>query len=192
MEKTPIKDLKYDDFPLKLFWRLLMRPDAVAIRVVGNEKKWERFKQNWENDNSSIESENQLEQQKKVSLAFIQGQKAALTIKWLALTEQDPRPAIEALGYKWHEDPKQMIAYLNKIVNKSISKYENESAILENQKGTDDGEEGEKIDFNIDEAIASLDMMGFTIDDHETITIGRYRAMSKVAERKLNATKKEI
>jgi len=189
MATTSIRNLSYEDFPIKLFWRLLKRPDEVAVRVIGNEKKWENFKMKWDNDHSSLESEQNLEQQKKVSLAFIQGQKASLTLKWLMLTDQDPKPVIEELGYKWHDDPLEMKAYLEKQLNKSINKYELESAALKQIKKPDD-EEGSN--FTIDEAIASLDIMGFTVDDHNTLTIGKYNAMSKVANIRINSTKKEV
>lgn len=181
--ETSVRELRYDQFPLKLFFRLLKKDDSVAHRILG-EKKWTKFKEQWEKNHTTIDSENQLERQKNVSLAFVQSQKAALVLKWLSMTDKDPKPILEELGYKWYDDPEELVNSLKRTINKAVNKYEHESALLEKQKPNT--EETQEEDFSIDEAIASLDMMGFTIDDHDALTIGRYEAMTKVAERRMS------
>lgn len=184
---TDIRDLKYEDFPIKLFFRLMEKGDAVAERVLGSKVKWGIFKKKWESDHTSLESDNQMEQQQKVNLAFVQAQKAALVIRWLSVTETDLKQQIIDWGYKWYDDPEKMVRYLLKIANKSQTKYELESANLEKKMNVEEEEPSEK--FNIDEAIKSLDMLGFTITNNKKVTIGEYTAMSRVAEKRLKHMK---
>ncbi|MEM7485035.1 MAG: hypothetical protein AAF348_07485 [Bacteroidota bacterium] len=182
MSNYRLSELKYEDFPLKLFLRLLRLTDIRAAKIVGcTETRWRVFKNKWESSHTSLESDNQLEQQKKVSLSFVKSQKAALLLKWMSLSEEAARPLVEELGFKWKEDPEELVKYLTREIKKELTKYENETAILESM--SNESEEVEK--FDIDEAIASLELMGFNIDDYNKLTVGKYTAMSKVASKRI-------
>lgn len=176
MEKIAARKLKYEDFPLKLFFRLLKKGDSVASRYLGA-SKWERLKTKWEETHGTQESESELDTQKNVAISFLEAQKAAMLLKWMATTTTNPRPLIEECGFKWYDDPTKLVESLTKIVKKNTAKYKLESAKIEKKE--------EAPAFAIEEAIYSLNMMGFTITDHDRLTIGQYDAMAKVAERKL-------
>lgn len=181
MQTAGIDQLKYEDFPIKLFFRLLQKDDSVAHRILGK-TKWEIFKRKWAESSASEKGEALFETKHSMSLAFVQMNKAFSVLRWLSVTLEDPKEKITEWGYTWHDDPIEMVEYLTKKANRALDRYEIETANVERlEKSKEEPEE----EFNVDDALASLDMMGFTLGDHNTVTIGKYRAMSRVAERRL-------
>ena len=173
--------LKYEDFPIKLFFRLLSRPEGVAERFLGK-NKWAELTKKWEEDDDSLESDRVLEDQKKVALPMMKAQMGILVLRWLAFTHQDIKPVFETLGLPWRDDPKELISSLRKYIQKNKSQYENNliqlDATMQQQKSMDADS-----DFSIDDAIAGLNLAGFTITDPDKLTIGQFKAMNKAIEK---------
>lgn len=173
--------LKYEDFPIKLFFHLLSRPERVAHLFLGK-KKWEHLKLRWDEDDDSMEADRLLEDQKKAAIPLIKAQRDITVLKWLRFTQSDVKKVFEELGLPWREDPEELIKSLQKSIRKNISQYENNliqlQATLKQQKESDGASK-----FSIDDAIASLNLAGFTVVDPDKLTIGQFRAMNKAIEK---------
>jgi hypothetical protein len=189
MERTELVNLRYEDFPVRLFFRLLERSPKVAGRVVGGEKKWERMLQKWEEQDNSLESGRMLEDQIRAMLSLIKAQKATTVLKWIMVTPSDPRPLIEEIGLPWRDDPKELIEAIQAYIIKHTSQYENNllmlRATVEQQNSVSPLSESK---FSIDDAIAGLNLAGFSITEPDKLTIGSYQAMNRAIQRNVKRT----
>lgn len=181
LARKEIRRKRFEDFPLRLFFNLLSSPDRKAELFLGP-KKWHYLKEKWQEGDDSMENDRMLEDQKKTVLPMVQAQKALLAMKWLFVTESDPRPIFEELGLPWNDDPKKLVETLVSHIERLTSKYENNLIQLQaTQQQAEDRSKG--TDFHIDDVIATLNLAGFTIPDKDALTIGDFRSMTKTMEK---------
>jgi len=182
MGSTRLKRLRYEDFPIKLFYHLLSGPERKAHLLLGAEK-WRKLLQKWEEDDDSLESTRLLEDQKKVALPLIKAQKMAIALRWCVSTKLDRKALFDESNIPYREDLSEQVAVLARYIEKLKSQHENNliqlQATLEQQRTTGGGS-----DFTVDDAIATLNLAGFTINDPNTLTIGQYKAMNRTIQRK--------
>jgi len=159
-------------------------PERGPRRFLGK-RKWDDLLRRWEEDDKSIESDRLLEDQIRAALSLAKTQKATTALKWLAVTGTNPKILFEQWKLPWREDPEELVKALTAYITKHNSQYENNlimlQATIEQQKSAEDDKHAEP--FNIDDAIAGLNLAGFTINDPETLTIGQFRAMNKAISR---------
>lgn len=172
---------RFEDFPLRLFFRLLRNDDRAANLFLG-EGRWQAMRDKWEESANSLEDDRMLEDQKKVVLPLIKAQKATLVLRWAQFTSMDIKPVFEELGLPWEDDPIALVERLDKYIKKNLSQYENNLIQLEATKKQAE-DRSQHTDFSIDDAIATLNLAGFTITDRDTLTIGEFRSMTKTMER---------
>lgn len=174
-----IRDLS--DFPLKLFMRLLKKPDEVVNRFLGA-NRWSLLKQQWEEQDKSIEGGQLLDQMKKVSLHFCKAHKAVVVLRWLGTAASPEREFVEELGLPWSDDPEELIEYFTLYIEKQQKLYEISLSDLKAMQ-----EKGQQISqskgTDVDELLASLNLSGFTITDPDAITVGQFNGMTKAIEK---------
>jgi len=180
MQRAEIKKLKYEDFPVRLFFYLLSKEDALACRFLG-EHKWQGLKTRWEQNDTSLASSRLLEDQKRTILPLIKAQKGTLALRWLGATLVDPKELFLEIGLPWDDDKGKLIDALQKYIQKNTSQYENNLIQL---KANQEDSESNKAklsaeEFTIDDAIATLNLAGFSIPNPDKLTIGQYKAMNK-------------
>lgn len=180
MRNTRLAGLKYEDFPLKTYYRLLAKDQRVAERFIGA-SKWRRLIRKWEEDDNSLEAARLLEDQKRVALPLMKAQKASIAIKWLLVSNTDRKKVLEDVGLPYRKDPKEQISALENFIQRNYSQYENNliqlAATQEQQSSGSDSK------FTIDDAIATLDLGGFTVNDPNELTIGQFKAMNRAIQR---------
>ena len=181
MRSAELKRLKYEDFPIRLFYKLLSKPTEVAERFVGA-GKWQTLLQKWEEDDDSLESDRLLEDQKKVALPLMKAQKAAVALRWVLSTSMDREAVLTENGLPYKEDLMEQIEVLENFITKNKAQYENNLIQLEATKLQQAGREP-KTRFSADDAIATLNLAGFTIMDPNRLTIGQYQAMNRTIQR---------
>jgi hypothetical protein len=180
MRNTRLAKLRYEDFPLKTYYKLLARPQAVAERYIGK-LNWNALVTKWEEDDDSLEASRLLEDQKRVALPLMKAQKASMAIKWLLVTDKDRKSTLEDVRLPYREDPQEQIDALEKFIEKNYSQYENNLLQLEATQAQQsvDGDS----DFTIEDAIATLDLGGFTVTNPNELTIGQFKAMNRAIQR---------
>lgn len=181
MRNTKFVRTKFEDFPVKLFFRLLSCPKGVPERFLGP-GKWESLLTKWEEGEDSLENSRLLEDQKKTVLPLIKAQKAIVVLKWLSHTNSDLEEVLQSLNLPWDKDPEKLVEKLKNYIIKNNAQYENN--LIQLKATQEQQRDSENVsDFSIEDAIASLNLAGFTVSDPNTLTIGRYRAMNKAIER---------
>lgn len=183
MQNHEFSGLKYEDFPVRLFFRLLGKDEAVAERFLGK-AKWSNLIRRWEEDDKSMEKERLLEDQIRAMLSLYKAQKATTALKWLSVTGSDPKPILEEVGLPWRDTAEELVEALTKYIKKHTSQYENNLIMLEaTMKQQSSGPTIGESKFTIDDGIAGLNLAGFTITDPDKLTIGQYQAMNRAIQR---------
>lgn len=174
-----LKHIKFEDFPVKLFFRLLQMDDAVGERVMG--RAWQRYKRMWEDKEDSLEAKRLLEDQKRAMLPLMQAQKAMIALQWVPHAKEGAKELFQECNLPWHDDPQELVEGLLKFIEKSTSKHQNN--LIQLNATLEAARQKQKSEFTIDDGIATLNLAGFTIVDPDKLTIGQYRAMNKTIER---------
>ena len=187
--------IEYDTLPFKTFYKIL-KDEKANLHLLGegedNEKVWERIKEQYRNRHPSPKMRSLMTAFKRVLGESIKLNRDITLMKYLLMQPQGLKELYSKLKLPWNEDEVERIKFLNKEIDKSSQKYEifqaqlkkAESEIEEVQE-----EEGELDIAKLNEAIASLALVGFPINDFEKMTCGQYDAYSKVAERKARKQK---
>ncbi len=183
--KQKLAQLKFDSFPVRLFFRLLSKDDALACRVLG-ENKWNRFKIEWEERTPSITGDAVIQSQRKVFLSLVKMHLGITAFKWVQFTSKDVKPIFLERGLPWDDDPIVLLEKLGNYIQKHAEQYENNLIGLnQTQKNRPEADEQKKTDLRvIDEALASLNLAGFTIVDKNSLTIGEFLSMNTALEKR--------
>ena len=176
---SDLKNIKFEDFPIKIFFRLLRMDDAVGEKVLG--RKWQRFKRLWEEGETSLEGDRLLEDQKRAMLPLMQAQKAMIALQWAVHTRLDTEELFQEWNLPWSEDPKELVEGLIKFIENRTSRHQNN--LIQLNATVEEAKQKKPSEFTIDDSIATLNLAGFTITDPDILTIGQYRAMNKTIER---------
>lgn len=163
-----------------MFYRLLARPEEVATRVIG-ERKWKELVRRWEEDDRSLEADRLLEDQKRVALPLMKAQKATIALKWVMITSEDRKTVLQDGQLPYREDLKEQVDALQHFIKKHDAQYENN--LIQLQATQEQQNTGEGSDFTIEDAIASLDLAGFTVSDPSKLTIGQFKAMNRAIQK---------
>lgn len=174
---------KYEDFPIRFFFRLLSKPDGVAERFMGP-KRWFDLKQRWEEDDDSMEKDRLLEDQQRAGIPKIKAEKALLALKYYVVACDRAKDLFHEVNLPWDDNPNEMVEKLKNYIEKQRSQYENNLIQLEaTKKQAEERASLSENKFSIDDAIATLNYAGFTINDPNSLTIGEFKAMNKTIER---------
>ncbi|EAR14673.1 hypothetical protein [Robiginitalea biformata] len=190
MPRKSEKGYNYETIPAHLFIRLLQRDEAVAHRVVGA-GAWRRIKERWLASREDEKGDQLLEARRRYLLESCKHGKVQLLIRWVTSAPEDKQKELfEALRISWSDDKKARGQQLKKLLNKHkelVKKAKRQLEALEKPE-----EEGEEPKFTMDDydrSMASLELMGFHVEDYKTIPLGRYEAINSVARKRLDAQK---
>lgn len=185
--------MTYDNFPLVLFFRLMMKGDALVERAIRmkvlpfSKVDWRKIKIQWDLKHEDEKGEAYLEAKKKVVTETIQYNKIVLLVQWLKKTKQDIRPMFEELRIPWSDDKAERTKSLNKLKNKAETRLNIYKAQLDKltEQQKEEDQEDEFTMAKLHEAIASLELHGFDIPDYNTLTLAKYDAMTAVINNKI-------
>lgn len=137
--------------------------------------------QRWEEEDASLEASRLLEDQKRTALPLMKAQKASIAIRWVLQTAMDRKPILEEAGLPWREDIQEQVEVLETYIKKNHAQYENNMLQL---KATQEQQNQESANtFTIEDAIATLNLAGFTIADPNKLTIGQFKAMNRAIQK---------
>ena len=173
--------LRYDDFPIRLFYYLLEAPERVPTLLIGK-PAWTKLLVKWGEDDDSLEASSILEDQKRTALPLMKAQKAAIALRWVLYTTEDRKPLLEESNLPYREKIEDQVSALENYILKCKAQYENNLIQLENTKQQQHTPETNK-SFSANDAIATLNLAGFTITDPDKLTIGQYKAMNRTIQR---------
>ena len=183
--------IDFDTFPLKKFVKILEDEKRYLESFKISKEDWEYLKQEWGDVNQTPEMQKVIEAYRKVLVERLKISKnTALFRVLLTIKDENPKEFFETAKVRYYEDPEERFKYLNKEIKKSQQKlkiYEAQREQIENQLKEHQKEESPSIDIN--EVLASLELHGFNIGDYESLTIGKYLAMTKVIKKKEKANK---
>jgi len=175
-----LRKTKYGYFPFKLFYELLSGPERRAHLFIGK-SKWSKMLKTWEEDDDSLEASALLEEQKKVLLSHLKAENAVIALQWVLITRLDRKEILLEAGMPYKEDIAEQVTALKNYITKHRSQYENNLIQLEaiNRSQTTETQRS----FSSDDAIATLNLAGFTINDPDKLTIGQFKAMNRTIQR---------
>lgn len=177
-----IKRLKYEDMPVKLFFRFLDNSD-LAERVLGK-RKWGRFLDNWEKSDDSLEKARVLEEQKRTILPYMKAKKAEAAVKFLVLNPGDEKAEqfLTEVRLPWYGDVETTVKELVKFAKKNAAIFENNNIQLQNTlKEQENKHKGNE--FSLDDSISALNLGGFSIPDPSKLTIGPFISMNRTIQK---------
>ncbi|MBO0323460.1 hypothetical protein J0X14_14220 [Muricauda sp. CAU 1633] len=186
--------MDYDTFPFKLFFRILQ--DEGNVSLIGkskdeNEKIWESIKAEYRERHPSPRERRLVQAYKKVLSESIRANRDITLLRYLLTEPENLEQLYKELKIPWKPTVKERIEYLTLEIDKGKQKLEISNARLKLiEDEIEEARESEEINIaKLNEAIASLTLFGFPINDFEKLTCGQYDAYSKVAQRKANGAK---
>lgn len=186
--------MDYDTFPFKLFFKILQNEEN--IQLIGkskdeNEKIWESIKEEYRERHPSQRERRLVQSYKKVLSESIKANRDITLLRYLLTEPENLEQLYRELKIPWSEDQKKRVEHLTLEIDKGKQKLEISNARLKLiEDEIEEARESEDIDISkLNEAIASLTLFGFPINDFEKLTCGQYDAYSKVAQRKANGAK---
>lgn len=185
---------EYDTLPFKTFYKILSDESDLTPLGIENkeesEKVWKSIKEEWKARNPSARDTILANAHKKVLLETLKMNKDIAFLKFSLIYDGDMKQLCEDLGYKWAKDQaeqaKNTLASIEKAkIKRDIfgSKLKTLSQDMQKEK---DMSEGNTTLASINKSIASLEMNGFTIQNYETLTCGKYDAMTEVIKQKIS------
>lgn len=181
--------MEYDTFPFKLFYRILQ--DEENISLIGksrdeNQKIWENVKEEYRLRHPSIKERQLVSAYKKVLQESIRTNRDITLMQYLLTEPDNLKELYKELRIPYSDDVVARLKFLETEIDKGKQKLEIFNAQL---KQLEDEQKEEEWDSELDiqkinEAIASLTLFGFPINDFESLTCGQYDAYTKVAQRK--------
>lgn len=187
--------MRYEDFPLVLFFRLMQRDIQVPYRLYGR-GRWNNIVEKWQENRGEKVSEVMLEAKRKVLLETIQFNKISLLIHWLKKDKPQAKEIFEKTRIKWSDDKAERDQTLSQLKIKAEEKLkiyeaqlarlqENEKKVVDDDEKKDvDDDEEEFTEAKLNEAIASLELHGFDIPDYNSLTLGKYDAMTAIIRKR--------
>jgi hypothetical protein len=185
---------EYDTMPFKVFFKILRDIDSIHLLGIENKeealKVWERIKEEWNEKHPSPDSKRLLDAYKKVLYESVKANQQITIINFLNGYDGDHKHFFEKYGFKWIEEEDKRIDYLLNQASKHKQKCElYEAQLLKLQKEAEDNQESEVENSDntlavLNKSIASLEMHGFTIENYENLTCGKYDAITEVIKEK--------
>lgn len=181
--------MEYDTFPFKLFYRILQ--DEENVSLIGrstdeNQKIWENVKEEYRLRHPSIKERQLVSAYKKVLQESIRTNRDITLMQYLLTEPDNLKELYKELRIPYSDDVVARLKFLETEIDKGKQKLEIFNAQLKQLEDEQKEEEGDsELDIQkINEAIASLTLFGFPINDFESLTCGQYDAYTKVAQRK--------
>lgn len=181
--------MTYDTIPIKTLCVLLDDESKLSDYPEITQEQWESIKDEYislhpTKDNTELISE--------LSTAIkhnIEANKAEAVIRFLMQFTGDAEPIFNAANIKYTGDPEKDIKHLQSLLNKALQKKTIHEKRYENilKKITENSENNppEKLSLStINEALASMEMMGATIPDYGKFTAGQYDAWNNVLKKR--------
>lgn len=175
-----LKRVKYEDFPLKLYYRLLSKEGKVPERFLGT-RKWNELTKKWEEEDRSLEADRMLEDQKRAALPLLKAQKASIALKWVMQNSEERQALLEEVSLPYRKDIKEQVTALSRYIEKHYAQYQNNLLQLEVTQKQQNSTKNST--FTIEDAIATLDLGGFTVTDPNKLTIGQFKAMNRAIQK---------
>lgn len=190
MPRRSASAYSFETIPAKIFIRLLSRNDAVAERVVGK-ISWHKIKEKWLLSREDDKGSQLLEARRALLLETCKFNKVRILAQWLpSIDEEKAKEVFKEIRVGWDDDFDKRAQRLKRLLNKhSEMAKKHARKVKELEEG--DGEEVKEFtidDFN--QAIASLELVGFSIEDYEKLTLAKYEAISKTVKKKADATER--
>lgn len=187
--------IDYDTLPIKIFFKILKDQEnnlhLLGIKDLKEAKKvWEGIKNEFQERHPSKDSRDLVEAQRKVVKNYVELNKLFLLLEISIKTISDKKVFFEKAKYKYIEDENVRAEKLISEINKKKTTFEIFDARLKKlEKDLEENRVDEDIDADVslsilNESIASLELLGFTIENYQTLTCGKYDAMSKVLKNK--------
>ena len=151
-------------------------------------KQWEKTKERFEIATRDPAGDPDFEKRRLLVLAWIRYNKTAVLLRWIVNSERDRKikEVCEIAGIKWIEDPQARFKYLSSEIKKAEKKAQRLSKDLgfeeDIEEEIQDPEEEKRMD-TIYDSIASLELYGFNIPDYDSLTVPKYIAMTRVANK---------
>ena len=189
--------LEYDTLPIKTFVKILHDENNIHLLGTGSDKEeWERIKGEWEERNPGKDGIRLTSAYKKVLFQSIKLNKELLLLKLLIQGESDQKEMFKAAGIRYHEDPVKRYEHLDREISKSsqklqIYKAQYDQVEKEIRESNQNQERNKPSISDINRAIASLELSGFTIENYETLTCGKYDAMTAIQAERARKSKKK-
>jgi hypothetical protein len=188
--------MEYDTLPFKTFFKILNDESKVGLLGLEgkkqNEKAWESIKAQYKEKHPSPKERRLVEAYKKVLRESIYANRDITLLMYLLTEPENLKELYGELKIQWHDDLESRAKSLETNIDKCKQKLEIFNAKLKQiEEDIEDEQEEKDIDISkINEAIASLTLYGFPINDFEKLTCGQYDAYSKVAQKKASQAKK--
>ncbi len=190
MPRRSASAYSFETIPAKLFIRLLSRNDAVAERVVGK-ISWHKIKEKWLLSREDEKGSQLLEARRALLLETCKFNKIRILVQWLpSIDEEKAKEVFDRIRIPWDDGFDKRAQRLKRLLNKHSEMAKKHSRKV---KELEKPEEAESKEFTIDdfnEAIASLEMIGFNIEDYEKLTLAKYEAMNRTVKKKADATER--
>lgn len=155
---------------------------------------WKKIKGQWAEAREDEKGAQLLEARRRYLLEACKFNKVRLLCEWIPRApEEKQQEVFEAIGIPWNEDPAARAGLLVKMMQKHGELVKKFKRALDDLEAPEDGP-GDAPGFTMkdfDEALASLETIGFTIGDYMTLPLARYEAMNAVAKKKLEAQSKK-
>lgn len=180
--------MTYDTLPIKTLCKILQDESKIEDYNITIEQ-WNDIKEQYNLAHPSQEDKAILDLYSKVMGQDVNANKYIILLKIIKQGATDLKGFFEAAKVRYTGDLEKDVAYLNKQISKSkqIATIEQERL----RKLTEEIKERARIsppepltDKKINEALASMELAGFTIDNYDTITCGKYDAITQVLSKK--------
>lgn len=182
--------LKYSSFPLMKFWEIFKNEELLEPYGIKKED-WEKLKEEWMEKHPSPETHKIVEISRKIILEDIRLKQFLILVKVASVMDEGIKDYYDVLGIKFHEKFEDRITHLNKNISKSKQKIEiflaqRKKLQEEIQKNTP---VQEKETASVNEILASFEIAGINIGNHEEMTLGRYDGLNSAFEKKARKLK---
>ncbi len=187
--------IEYDDLNLIVFYKILSDEKNIHLLGIENKEKavenWELIKEEYRKRHQSPEAKSLLSAYKKALGSYLDFEKKVSLLKFMLLAKDLSKEAFEASNMKFTGDDKTDYDNLKKEIDKSKSKKEIFTARLNKLQGEisskNKNEDEDCLNRQkLNECLASLELAGYTINDYNTITCGKYDAMTRVISKQNN------
>lgn len=119
--------------------------------------------------------------------------KVRILIEWLPRSDEERQKEVfKLIRIPWSDEPQARAKRLAKMLNKHtelVKKFRRQVEELEPDEEESTPPQFSIKDFN--ESMASLETLGFTIEDYRSLPLAKYEAITAVARRRLEKKPKE-
>ncbi len=184
--------IEYDTMPFKVFFKILKDQESnlhlLGIEDLEEAKKvWEGIKEEWQERHPNKNTSKLLSAYKKVLLESVSIKRDVALFQYIMGAKGDLKPLYEELDIKYHDNEADRYKYLLEQIEKSKSKLEIFDARLKlvEKECEESKQDSEVMGFaDLNKSIASLELHGFSIENYENLTCGKYDAITELIREK--------